>query len=67
MRLTLDSSSQALTFSSNLLTGFDQTLYPRQGYNYPPVGDRELRVFDWVQGAYLNTGLCDGLRSRAVW
>jgi hypothetical protein len=61
LRLTLDNSSQALTFSSNPLTGFDQPLYPSQGYYYPPVGDRELRAFDEVQGAFLNTGAgCSG-------
>ena len=61
LRLTLDSDSQALNFSSNPLTGFDPSLYPSQGYYYPSVGDRELRNFDQVQGAFLNTGAgCSG-------
>jgi hypothetical protein len=61
LRLTLDNDSQALTFSSDPVSGFDASLYPSQGYYYPPTGGRELRVFNEVHGAYLNTGAgCSG-------
>jgi PEP-CTERM motif len=55
LRLTLDASSPALSFSSQPLTGFDPSVIPANGYYYPPNGDpRELRPFASVSSANLN-------------
>jgi hypothetical protein len=61
MRLTLDPASDPLAFSSFPLTGFAPGDLPTQGYYTPPVGPRELRNFDSLDGALLNVGAgCSG-------
>jgi hypothetical protein len=61
MRLTLDAGSSPLVFSSNPLSGFAPADLPAQGYYYPNGGDRELRDFASIDGAFLNVlFVCSG-------
>lgn len=61
VRFELDSSSPALNFSSNPVTGIDPALIPTQGNHFPPNGAPELRDFASVHSANLNVyATCGG-------